>query len=219
MKTLSLLQLLILGTCALAAEEHEMDRHPTAKFHKALDKLEDDYITGMRMLAEKAAEARIYQIDPNPSEADLLRDYPENEFFVFSTTGGKSVYQVQKTSDPEEDPEKIVAWARAVLPPEDHALDMCVPTPGFAIRFLNSDGSTIYQTTICLECHSAAMEFPRYSGRIGIDVERMKNLLKDQGFNPEESNTEVDGGKPDTRPESEPQGSDKPQPESEGLSQ
>ena len=218
MKTLPLFQLLILGTCALAAEEQEMYRHPSTKFYKALDKLEDDYIAGMRTLAEKAAEARIYQIDPNPSEADLLRAYPENEFFVFSTTGGKSVYHVQKTSDAEKDPEKIVAWARAVLPPEDHALAMCVPTPGFAIRFLNGDGSTIYETTICLECHSAAMEFPRYSARIGIDVERMKNLLKDQGFNFEESNTEVDGGQPDTRPESESKGSDKPQPESDERS-
>jgi hypothetical protein len=200
MKAISLLHLLFVLTCAAFAEEQDIARHPDSEFRKALEKLEEGYINGMRALAEKSVAVRIYQIDSDPSEIDPFGTYPEDRFLVFPTPDEGCVYQVRMSSDLEGDREKIKAWAHAVLPPGNHAFAMCMPTPGFAIKFLDDKGATIYQTTICLKCNSAAMEFPRYSDRIGLDVDLIKGLLKDQGFHPQEGNAEQvapsDGDKP-----------------------
>ncbi len=192
MKALPLLQLLIVSTCVMSEEEQGIDRHPDEEFTEALGKLEEAYINGMRALAEKSVSVRIFQIDPKrlPLETDpfAATTYSEDRFLFFED----AVYQIRKASDSVGERENVMAWAHAIFPTENHAVAMCMPTPGFAVKFLDGKGSTIYQTTICLKCSFVEIRFPlyHYSNRIGIDVALIGNLLEDQGFDPKEGEPE-----------------------------
>jgi len=161
----------------LGAQEKE-EPHPDTAFRQAVQKIEHDFVTGMRQLASKATSVQVYQIGDLKPNLDPFTDGSAKALFKVQ----EGAYTILKTVDKIKNRETIRLWAEAVLPTESHPFAVCVPSPGFAVRFVDADGTTVYSTAICLKCQSAAMKFPRYSSRIGFDPKAMKRLLTVAGF-------------------------------------
>lgn len=211
------LTIVLLGAAVfrLSAEEATQAPDPDTVFRLALQKIEHDFVAGMRQLTAKAAEVRVYRIGELKPDWGPFSTAPEGTVFTMQADGDDLAYTVLKAVAPITKEEVIRLWAQTVLPGQPHPFAMCMPTPGFAIRFLDSNGKSIYSTAICLKCQSASMEFPRYSERIGFDPKAMERLLKEAGFSSEDLKA-AQGVAPQsaTRSESDSEGGDKPQPES-----
>lgn len=162
----------------LDAQEAEQKPHPDTVFRLALREIEQDFVAGMRKLAAKASTVRIYRIGALKADLDPFTDSDGETMF----RDQEGAYPVLKAGDPITNKEVILSWAETILPKESHPFAVCAPSPGFAVRFLDSDGATVYSTTICLRCQSAAMIYPMYSSRIGFDLKAMKRLLTAAGF-------------------------------------
>ena len=181
MKYLITFSLLISLFVRLQADERGIDTHPDAVFYRALAEIEVEYIKGMRALSEGAAQVIVFQIEPTPIEVDPFKDYSDNEYFVLSKLQQQTAYRILRRSVIKDD-DKMKQWADVILPSEDHLMAISRPLPDFGIRFIDSEGATIFQTTFSMKSYSASLYFPKYSSRIGIDANVVKNLLKDQGF-------------------------------------
>ena len=67
-----------------------------------------------------------------------------------------------------------------------------------------------------MKCQSSVLEFPRYSGRIGIDITELRKLIRMAGLDGEKPKSEQGGAvQPATAPESKSEGDSKPKLESE----
>jgi hypothetical protein len=203
------------ATLRLGAQQEEQAADPNTVFRLALRKIEQDFVNGMRQNAAKAVAVQLYQIGEMRSDWSPFSWAPEGTIFTIQEDGDERAYTVLKAENAIIKKEVIQMWAETVLPEQSHPFAICMPTPGFAIRFLNSSGETIHATTICIKCQSAAVEFPRYSGRIGFDPKAMERLLKEAGFSSDDLKAEAGAGQPATASDSKLDGNQKTQPESE----
>ncbi len=186
MKLAIIILILIAPLMRMGAQEKAPAPHPDAVFRLALQEIESDFVAGMRQLAAKAAVVRVYRLgglkeDLNPFSFNL-------DDTLFRVKEG--AYTILKAGNKITSKEVIRSWAEAVLPKESHPFAMCAPSPGFAVMFLDSDGVTVYATTICLKCQSTAMDFPMYSSRMGFDLKAMERLLTAAGFSTTELKVE-----------------------------
>ena len=70
----------------------------------------------------------------------------------------------------------------AILPKKPKPFAMSIPTPSYAIRFLDAKGELIYETSLCLDEHYIQMVYPRYLGRVGIDAKIVRQFLTKYGL-------------------------------------
>ena len=199
-----------------AADEKPATEDPDTAFRNGLRVLERRYVTSMRELAENAQKIRIVCIGDEIEDSDPFADYPTGKFFQIQEGGRQRIFKVTASFELAGDLKPIRRWAGAVLPVESHPFAVCVPTPGFAVRFFDGRGRSIYASTICMKCQSSALEFPRYSGRIGIDITEVRKLIRMAGLDGEKPKSEQGGAdQPATAPESKSEGDSKPKLESE----
>lgn len=183
--TLTNTTLIIITSCLVANGGGQItDTVPEIAFMNGLARIEREYISSLRKASEKAATIQVFRITPRFGELGPFNEV-QPEGFEISSGGKAGVYPVLKASEVIDDKNLIQIWARAVLPEENLPVSLCTPSLGYAVRFTDANGEKIYASTICLECHIAPINFPRYSGIIGVSVETIGKLLELSGFKAE----------------------------------
>ena len=171
---------LFIGVFFAADFRLNADTAAEVEFFSSLQEIEAKYVKSIRNSLTKAIRVEIYRIDPEfKTNNDPFGKDTSN--FRIRGRDDEIEYEILKRFESLEKPDQILVWSELILPREELAFAMCVPHPGFAIRFFGAGDAILYETTICLKCHSATMNYPKYESRIGIDAPKITGLLLEMG--------------------------------------
>jgi hypothetical protein len=163
-------------------DDSDIENHPDAIFMSALSKIEDDYINNMRSLSGNAVEVIIYQLDKPIFGVSPFENISEDKYFLVHELQQQNAYKILRKVSIKNDTEGIERWALAVLPAESFILSLSKINNEFGVRFIDTEGSKIYETLLTLKGRYTTINFPRYSDRSGVDVDSIKKMLLEHGF-------------------------------------